>query len=245
MAQPILQVNQLVKQFSHQTVLDGLSFSIYPQEKVAIIGSSGSGKTTLMSLLMKLKQPDSGKIMIQSQSIKEYTQRKIYAQKIGMLNQQYDLIEELPVLQNVLCGHLNDWSFTKALKSFIRPKDTTVALQALEQVGLEEKATQLTYHLSGGEKQRVALARLLVQQPTIVLVDEPTSSLDPARSHDILSLITRLTEEQNQTLIASMHSIEYVKQYFDRVIGIRDGQICFDGPTMELTQDAINQIYEL
>lgn len=245
MAQPILQVNQLVKQFSHQTVLDGLSFSIYPQEKVAIIGSSGSGKTTLMSLLMKLKQPDSGEIMIQSQSIKEYTQRKIYAQKIGMLNQQYDLIEELPVLQNVLCGHLNDWSFTKALKSFIRPKDTTVALQALEQVGLEEKAAQLTYHLSGGEKQRVALARLLVQQPTIVLVDEPTSSLDPARSHDILSLITRLTEEQNQTLIASMHSIEYVKQYFDRVIGIKDGQICFDGPTMELTQDVINQIYEL
>lgn len=245
MAQPILQVNQLVKQFSHQTVLDGLSFSIYPQEKVAIIGSSGSGKTTLMSLLMKLKQPDSGEIMIQSQSIKEYTQRKIYAQKIGMLNQQYDLIEELPVLQNVLCGHLNDWSFTKALKSFIHPKDTTVALQALEQVGLEEKAAQLTYHLSGGEKQRVALARLLVQQPTIVLVDEPTSSLDPARSHDILSLITRLTEEQNQTLIASMHSIEYVKQYFDRVIGIKDGQICFDGPTMKLTQDAINQIYEL
>lgn len=245
MAQPILQVNQLVKQFSHQTVLDGLSFSIYPQEKVAIIGSSGSGKTTLMSLLMKLKQPDSGEIMIQAQSIKEYTQRKIYAQKIGMLNQQYDLIEELPVLQNVLCGHLNDWSFTKALKSFIRPKDTTVALQALEQVGLEEKAAQLTYHLSGGEKQRVALARLLVQQPTIVLVDEPTSSLDPARSHDILSLITRLTEEQNQTLIASMHSIEYVKQYFDRVIGIKDGQICFDGPTMELTQDVINQIYEL
>lgn len=245
MAQPILQVNQLVKQFGHQTVLDGLSFSIYPQEKVAIIGSSGSGKTTLMSLLMKLKQPDSGEIMIQAQSIKEYTQRKIYAQKIGMLNQQYDLIEELPVLQNVLCGHLNDWSFTKALKSFIRPKDTTVALQALEQVGLREKAAQLTYHLSGGEKQRVALARLLVQQPTIVLVDEPTSSLDPARSHDILSLITRLTEEQNQTLIASMHSIEYVKQYFDRVIGIKDGQICFDGPTMKLTHDVIKQIYEL
>lgn len=245
MAQPILQVNQLVKQFGHQTVLDGLSFSIYPQEKVAIIGSSGSGKTTLMSMLMKLKQPDSGEIMIQAQSIKEYTQRKIYAQKIGMLNQQYDLIEELPVLQNVLCGHLNDWSFTKALKSFIRPKDTTVALQALEQVGLREKAVQLTYHLSGGEKQRVALARLLVQQPTIVLVDEPTSSLDPARSHDILSLITRLTEEQNQTLIASMHSIEYVKQYFDRVIGIKDGQICFDGPTMKLTHDVIKQIYEL
>jgi phosphonate transport system ATP-binding protein len=120
-----------------------------------------------------------------------------------------------------------------------------MAVEALARVGLEDKIYEKTANLSGGEQQRVALSRLLVQRPELILADEPVSSLDPARANDILAMLVRLVKEENQTLIATLHTVEYAKKYFDRIIALRQGRIFFDLPVGEVTDEQLNQLYHL
>jgi phosphonate transport system ATP-binding protein len=241
----IIEVNNLSIYFERKIALSSLSFSIKKGERVALIGPSGAGKTTLLNTMASFVQPDEGDIVIDHVPLNEYKERKMLSKKIGMIRQQFDLVDQLPVIQNVLAGKLGDWGFFKSLLSLVFPQEKVLAIHALERVGLEDKILEKTSHLSGGEQQRVALARLLVQKPEVILADEPVASLDPARAEDVLSILTKLVMEEEQTLVASLHSVEYARKYFTRIIALRDGKIWFDLPAEELKSNDLTSLYQL
>lgn len=241
----IIKFKNITKKFKGNIALSSLSFNINKGELVALIGPSGSGKTTLLNLLSKIQTANTGDIFIENTNIKDYKSNKLYAKKVGMIRQQFDLIDELTVINNVLAGRLNQWNILKSLLSLIIPQEKKLAVNALKRVGIEEKLFAKTSTLSGGQQQRVALARLLVQNPNIILADEPVSSLDPTRAEDVLSLLISLAKENNKTLITSIHSIKYAKKYFDRVIGLRNGELFFDLPVNELNEGLLTELYSL
>lgn len=231
--------------FKRKIALSSLSFSIRKGERVALIGPSGAGKTTLLHTIAGLREPDQGKLFIDQVEIRELKNRKKLASKVGMIRQQFDLVGQLPVIHNVLAGRLRDWGFFKSIWSLILPQEKELAINALERVGLKDKLFEKTANLSGGEQQRVALARLLVQKPEMILADEPVASLDPARAEDVLSILEKLVTEEKQTLIASIHSIDYAKRFFTRVIALREGAILFDLPVEKLTEKDLHLLYQL
>jgi phosphonate transport system ATP-binding protein len=240
-----IDVKNIEKVYEQKIALSSLSLSVKKGELIALIGPSGAGKTTLLNVLAANLTPDQGEITIDGQLLAEMTDQKKRAKKIGIIRQQFDLIGELPVIHNVLAGKLSEWGIIKSLLSMLFPQDKDDAIRALTRVGLSEKLYERTSALSGGEQQRVALARLLVQCPEIVLADEPVASLDPARAEDILALLVKIASEENQTLIASLHSVEYAKKYFDRLIALQDGQIYFDLPASSVSDAQIASLYKL
>jgi phosphonate transport system ATP-binding protein len=244
-SQEILQVKNLSKYYERKIALSSLSFSIKKGEMVALIGPSGAGKTTLLNTFATLVKPDEGTLTIAGVPAKKLNNRKLLAKKVGLIRQQFDLVGQLPVIHNVLAGRLADWSFFKSFLSLLFPQEKKAAHVALDRVGLSDKLFERTANLSGGEQQRVALARLLLQQPEIILADEPVASLDPARAEDILSMLTKLVKEESQTLITSLHSVEYARKYFTRIIAIKSGQIFFDLPVQEVTDSLLSDLYKL
>lgn len=242
-SQIMIEVKNLSKFYERKIALSSLSFSIKKGEMVALIGPSGAGKTTLLNSFATLVKPDEGELNIAGIPARKLTNRKLLAKKVGMIRQQFDLVGQLPVVHNVLAGRLSEWSFFKSLLSLIIPQEKQAAYVALEKVGLAEKITEPTCKLSGGEQQRVALARLLLQKPQIILADEPVASLDPARAEDILSMLTKLVKEENQTLITSLHSVEYARKYFTRIMAIKNGKLFFDLPVQEVTDSLLRELY--
>lgn len=239
------EIKDISKVYDRTKALSSLSLTIKKGEIIALIGPSGAGKTTLLNTLATVLKPDSGSVVLDGNSIESYKGVKALARKVGIIRQQFDLVGTLPVIHNVLAGRLKDWGVLKSLISLIIPQDKELAIKALERVGISDKAYERTSNLSGGEQQRVAMARLLVQNPEIVLADEPVASLDPARAQDILFTLTSLAKEENQTLIASLHSVEYARKYFNRIIALREGKIYFDAPADKITDEALNELYNL
>jgi phosphonate transport system ATP-binding protein len=244
-AKKILELREISKNFGKMSALSSLSFSIKKGETVALVGPSGAGKTTLLNILANTVKPDKGSLLIDGIPSYKYTTGKQLSRKIGIIRQQFDLVGQLPVIHNVLAGRLGEWGFFKSLLSLILPQDKELAIKSLDRVGIANKIYEKTSNLSGGEQQRVALARLLVQNPEIILADEPVSSLDPSRAEDILSMLIKLVKEENQTLIASLHSVEYAKRFFTRIIGLREGKICFDLPVEKITDADLFTLYNL
>lgn len=241
----LFEINNISKIYERKVALDSLSINIKKGDVVALIGPSGAGKTTLLNILATVVNTDKGEILLDGSNIESYKGVKELAKKIGIIRQQFDLVGSLPVIHNVLAGRLKDWGFFKSLLSLLIPQDKELAIKALERVGIGEKAYERTSKLSGGEQQRVAMARLLVQNPEVILADEPVSSLDPARAEDILYTLTNLVREEGQTLIASLHSVEYAKKYFNRIIALREGRIYFDLPVEKVTSDVLKELYDL
>lgn len=241
----IIEVNHVTKQFERKIALSSLSFHVKKGETVALIGPSGAGKSTLLNILAGITSADSGMYLLDGSPIHQYKKRKELAKKIGVIRQQFDLIAALPVIHNVLAGRLGDWGFFKSMLSLFLPQEKQLAADALNRVGLLDKIYDQTSRLSGGEQQRVALARLLVQSPEVILADEPVASLDPARAEDVLAMLTKLVKEENQTLVMSLHSVEYAKKYFQRIIALREGKIFFDLPTEEITEEQLTVLYAL
>lgn len=241
----MFKLTNITKTFGGKVALSSLSLDIKKGEIVALIGPSGAGKTTLLNILTTNLMADEGTLLIDGVSWKNYSNGKKLAKKMGIIRQQFDLVGQLPVIHNVLAGRLVDWGFIKSMASLIIPQEKKVAIKALERVGLKDKVYQKTSSLSGGEQQRVAMARLLVQHPEAVLADEPISSLDPARSEDIIKMLIQLVKEENQTLVTTLHTVEYARKYFDRIIGLREGKIFFDLPSKEVTDNHLKELYEL
>jgi phosphonate transport system ATP-binding protein len=234
-----------MKNYERKIALSSLSFVVEKGELIALIGPSGAGKTTLLNLLATILQPDSGELFVDGKPITQYTDQKKRAKKIGIIRQQFDLVGQLAVIHNVLAGRLADWGFFKSLFSLFIPQEKQVAIKALERVGLPDKLYERTSNLSGGEQQRVALARLLMQKPEIILADEPVASLDPARADDILDMLTKIAKEEHQTVIASLHSVEYARKYFTRLIGLKNGELFFDLPAEQVTDEQLQELYQL
>ena len=241
----ILSLHNVSIAFEQKPILSNLSFQVKQGEVVALVGASGSGKSTLMNAVMRAVPLQTGQILLNQQPIQNYRNPKHFARQVGMLHQQYHLVNQLSVLDNVLAGRLNQWGFWRSLLSLIHPQEKHLAEQALDSVGLFAKLHQSTNELSGGEQQRVAIARLLVQNPKLILADEPISALDPVNAQQVLALLTALARQQNKTLIATMHAIDYAKSYFDRMIGIHQGKILFDLAPKDVSQDLLNQLYGL
>ncbi len=241
----MIEINQISKQFERKIALSSLSFAVKKGELIALIGPSGAGKTTLLNILAAILKADQGELLVDGKTLQQYANQKDRAKKIGMIRQQFDLVGQLAVIHNVLAGRLVDWGFFKSLFSLFIPQEKQTALHALNRVGLADKLYERTANLSGGEQQRVALARLLMQKPEIILADEPVASLDPSRAEDILRILTTLAREENQTVIASLHSVEYAKKYFSRLIALKDGQLFFDLPADSVTNEQLQELYQL
>jgi phosphonate transport system ATP-binding protein len=212
---------------------------------VALAGPSGSGKSTLLYLIAGILQPDQGQLYIDHRRLSQLQPGRELSKLVGIIHQQYDLVPHLPVIHNVLAGRLGQWSLFRSLVSLVWPQDRQLAESALARLGIADKAHQRTSHLSGGEQQRVAIARVMVQSPRVVLADEPVASLDPARAEEILRLLTDLTTSAEKTLIVSLHSPYLIQKYCTRVIGLRGGQMLFDLPASDVTEVELDRLYEL
>ncbi len=223
-------------------ILKDINLNISAGEKIAVIGPSGAGKTTLLNLICKQLDSFKGNITIDNKNISEHTSSREYANNVGIIRQQFDLIEPMTVRNNVLAGKLKEWSFLKSLKSLVFPQDLELAEIALESVRMNDKIHSKVNTLSGGEKQRVAIARLLIQDPKIILADEPIASLDPSLSDEILNLLIK--SSISKTLLVSIHSVEHALKYFDRVIALKDGELYFDYKTTNITELLIKELYE-
>ncbi len=238
-------MKQVSKSYGSAYTLHPLNLHISRGELVALIGPSGAGKTTCLNILAGTIEPDAGLLHIAGKPASSYASGKHLAKAVGIIRQQFDLVGSLPVLHNVLAGRLHEWGFGKSLLSFLFPQDKHIAADALNRVGLSDKLYDKTSHLSGGEQQRVALARLLVQQPQAILADEPVASLDPARAEDVLAMLVRLVQEEQLTLVSSLHSVHLARQFFQRIIAIKEGRVFFDLPTADVTEDHITDLYQL
>ena len=242
---PILDLQGVSKCYPHAQALDSLSVAIHSGERVALAGPSGSGKTTLLYLMAGLLQPDRGELSIDGYSLAQLAPGKQLSRLVGLVHQQYDLVPHLPVVHNVLAGRLGQWSLLRSLASLVWPQERYLAETALAQMGIGDKINERTSHLSGGEQQRVAIARLMVQSPKVVLADEPVASLDPTLSEEMLGLLSELTSQANRTLVVSLHSPHLIKKYCSRVLGLREGRLMFDIPSHQLTDPVLDQLYNL
>jgi phosphonate transport system ATP-binding protein len=240
------ELRDVRKVFSDGTIgLERVSLTIGAGEQLAVIGPSGAGKTTLFRLLNLTLRPTTGSLAVggvdaAGLSDEELRQRR---RRIGTIYQQQNLVGRLRVIHNVLAGHLGEWSTARALLSLFRPQKPESALRALAQVGIAEKLYARTDELSGGQQQRVAIARVLVQDPDIILADEPVSSVDPSLAVTIVKLLRELARESDKTLVVNLHSVDLALAYFPRILGIRDGRVHFDLPPEKVTEELLQRLY--
>ncbi len=236
-------------QTRHGTVssLNGVSFDVSRGEMVALIGPSGAGKTTLFRLLNATLRPTSGAVQFDGQDVGAMSGRELRAmrRRIGTVYQQHHLVPSLSALENALCGRLGYWSLLQTLRSMIGPpkEEAERAMAALEAVGLADKSRARADELSGGQQQRLAIARVLLQDPEVILADEPFASLDPALTESIASLLVELVDHGKRTMVVTLHDVELALRYFPRIIGLRAGRIAFDAPTTEVSRRSITELY--
>jgi phosphonate transport system ATP-binding protein len=230
----MLEIRDLVVSRNHNSppVVNQISLSVHRGEKVAIVGSSGAGKTSLFRAISGFLPIVSGSIAVDGVEVKGLRGRNLRKLRcrVGMISQRHDLVDRLAVHQNVMAGALGRWTTLRALRFLLRPQPSELdeAERALSRVALERKLRARTSELSGGEHQRVAIARALVQQPMVLLADEPIASLDPILSGQILALLCSLAHEHGFALLCSLHQPEFAYEYFDRVIRIEAGKIVSD-----------------
>ncbi len=226
-------------------MLNGVSLDVEGRGLTAIIGPSGAGKSTLIRCINRLVEPTAGEILFRGQDLVRLSGPELRAarRRIGMVFQEYNLVERLSVIENVLCGRLG---FVPVWRAWLRKfpaADIERAFGLLDAVGLGDFATKRADQLSGGQRQRVGIARALMQEPDLMLADEPTSSLDPKTSVEIMDLIARRAGERDIPVIVNIHNVELARRFADRMVGLSKGEIVFDGPPRELKETHLMQIY--
>lgn len=242
----VLKFENVTKYYSNGIhALKNASFDIKEGEFVAIIGPSGSGKSTILRSINKLISITEGKIILDGVSVNEQKGKKLryLRRNIGMIFQNYNLVYSLSVLQNVLHGCLGYMSGFKGIFGIYSETDKMRALELLEELGIKQYSYNRASDLSGGQKQRVGIARAIMQNPKVLLCDEPIASLDPSSAKTIMDLLKGMSQKRNIACIVNLHQLDVALKYSTRIIGLSKGEIVFDGTPAELTDEAIERIY--
>ena len=246
MSAPLLSLRDLHKVYDNGThAVRGVSFDVRKGEFLAVIGLSGSGKSSLLRCINRLVEPTSGSVLKHGVDVTHVRGAELRAlrRSIGMVFQHFNLIPRHSVLSNVLTGSLGRTGTVASALGRYAAADRRRALECLELVGLGGKAQQRATSLSGGQQQRVAIARSLLQDPELLLADEPVASLDPATSHSVMQHLERINKELGKTIVCNLHFLSLVRQYATRVIALKAGQVVFEGPASAIDADRFRAIY--
>ncbi|MEL7257167.1 MAG: phosphonate ABC transporter ATP-binding protein [Pseudomonadota bacterium] len=241
----MLQVEKLTKLFGDKKAVDHVSFVVEEPTMIGIIGRSGAGKSTFLRMMNCLSDATHGSIVFKSEEITRLTgaMRREWQSRCAMIFQQFNLVPRMDVVSNVLHGTLNRRSTLATMFNLYPTADIHKAIEILDRLGIAEQAPKRAEALSGGQQQRVAIARALMQDPEIILADEPIASLDPMNAQVVMEALRRIHEEDGRMVIANLHTLDTARRYCDRVIGMRDGRIVFDGTPEQLTTGAARDIY--
>lgn len=234
----MIQVSNLSKWYDDTAALEDVSFEVDDDEFVVLLGPSGAGKSTLLRCLNGLTTPTSGEVTIDGETLSDSRA------DVGMVFQQHNLVEDMSAFKNALTGALHDTSFLRSLFGLYNEGSKTAALEALQTVGLLEESHQSVQNMSGGQQQRVGIARALVQEPSLMLADEPVASLDPGSAEEVMDCLRRASVTWTTPVIASLHQINIAHTFGDRFIGLREGQVVFDGGPNELTTGVLDDLYQ-
>lgn len=244
---PILEFQHVSKVYNNTTkALDDLSFSVKEGEFLSIIGPSGAGKSTILRCINRLVDATDGKIIYNGKDIMHINKRQLrnVRTKTGMIFQHYNLVDRLSVMENVLHGRLGQKSTFSGMIGHYSESEKEQAFAILEELGLAEQAYKRCDALSGGQKQRVGIARAIMQQPKLILCDEPIASLDPKASKTIMDHLAQINQSMQITCIVNLHQVDVAMKYSQRILGIAAGKLVFDGTPSELTQEKIHEIYQ-
>ncbi len=246
---PTLEVNDLRIRYTRSgpEILKGVSFNVEKDDFFAIIGPSGAGKSTLIRCINRLVEPNGGEIILNGKTITNMGKRELRAARrnMGMIFQEFNLVERMSVMDNVLSGRLG---YVGTFRSFLRwyPKsDIQRALELLEKVGLGDFVDKRADELSGGQRQRVGIARALIQHPQLLLVDEPTSSLDPKIARDVMGMIKSMSRDAGVPVLCNIHDVQLALEFSNKVIGLQDGVKKFEGPTDTVNKNTLDEIYAM
>lgn len=225
--------------------LKNISLEINQGEFVAIIGLSGAGKSTLLRTINRMHDISEGSLIVNGQEINDLAGKDLrkFRRKIGMVFQSFNLVTRTTVVNNVLTSRVPDMPLWKSIIGLYSKEDKVIALEALDKVGILDKAYVRADQLSGGQQQRVALARTLAQKPEIILADEPVAALDPITAKQVMDDFKKINKELNMSVLINIHHVDLALKYADRVIGIKAGEIVYDGPSAEVDSEVLKQIY--
>jgi phosphonate transport system ATP-binding protein len=243
----MLTVQNLTRQFGSKRAVDDVSLAIEAGSFVGVIGRSGAGKSTLLRMLNRLQDPSAGSIRWKDQDITSLKGQELrdWRMRCAMVFQQFNIVGRLDVMTNVLMGRLNHTSQVRSLLKLWSPEDRSIAVSALDMFDITALAGQRAESLSGGQQQRVAIARALVQEPEIILADEPIASLDPRNTKIVMDSLLRLNRHFGITVICNLHDLDIAKDYCGRLIGMAQGRVVFDGAPDELTEEVARELYGL
>ncbi|MBP1851696.1 phosphonate ABC transporter ATP-binding protein [Rhizobium halophytocola] len=239
------ELKNVTRRFGPKTAVDNVCAVIPQGQMVGVIGRSGAGKSTLLRMINRLADPSSGSIRfgdLEVSSLKGQALRN-WQRDCAMIFQQFNLVPRLDVLTNVLLGRLNHRSTTLSVLNIFSREERIMAIAALERLGIEQTALQPAGTLSGGQQQRVAIARALMQEPKMVLADEPIASLDPLNAKIVMDALRDINAREGITVVTNLHTLDTARSYCQRIIGMAGGRVVFDGPPEQLTSEAVRLIY--
>ncbi|MDX1779782.1 MAG: phosphonate ABC transporter ATP-binding protein [Thalassovita sp.] len=241
----MLKIEDLTKTFGHVNAVDNVSFNVDRPMMIGVIGASGAGKSTLLRMLNRLENATSGTITVDGQDITSLkgSDKRGWQRDCAMIFQQFNLVPRMDVVSNVLHGTLNKRSTLTSMFNLYPSEDIHRAIDILDRLGIAAHAAKRAEALSGGQQQRVAIARAIMQDPKIVLADEPIASLDPMNAQIVMDDLRRIHDEDGRMVIANLHTLDTARRYCDRVIGMRMGRVVFDGTPEQLTTGVARDIY--
>jgi len=241
----MLEIKSVVKKFGAVTAVNNVTISVDKPTMIGIIGRSGAGKSTLLRMINRLTDATEGSMTFHGEDVlsSRGAKRRAWQSDCAMIFQQFNLVPRLDVLTNVMLGRLNSHRTLPSLCKMFSAEERLNALLALDRLGISEIALQRLETLSGGQQQRVAIARALVQKPKMVLADEPIASLDPLNAKIVMEALRDIHDRDGLTVICNLHTLDTARQYCDRIIGMRDGRLVFDGHAAELTIEKARDIY--